>query len=287
MSMTIDHVGLEVGPFASSYRWQDAVLYALGVGAKRGALDFLYEGRGPRVLPTYGLIPDSAVFAALHDRLGGRVDGIVHASQSLRMCRPFPPSGELVTRGKVAGIYDLKRMAEAVFEARTSDGEGNALCESRWSILYRFDGGFGGPPPPRRTRFAVPERAPDFMVEEATLEEQALLYRLCGDLNPLHADPKVAQQAGFTSPILHGLCTYGMVGRAFLRHACDNLPERFSEMHGQFLRPVYPGDALKICGWRETETRWLLQAVRCDEPQQPVFGNAYAETVSRQGPKQG
>lgn len=276
MALDLVHVGRSTPPLRYSYDWHQTVLYALGVGAKADELDFLYEGRGPQVLPTFGVIPTMQVFASLYDQLGGNPLGIVHAGQGLELLRPFAPRGELSTIGTVTGIYDLRRFAEVVMRTETRDASGEAVCRSEWSLLYRFDGGFGGPPPPKRPRLRPPERSADFRVESVTTHEQALLYRLSGDTNPLHADPSIAAAAGFERPILHGLCTYGLVGRAVLQQVCGGDARRLRGLHGQFRKPVLPGDTLIIEGWREGE-RVILQAATAREADQPVFANAYAE----------
>src|SRR5690606_20305472 len=138
------------------------------------------------------------------------------------------------------GIYDLKRMGQAIISTETRDESGEQLCETEWTLLYRFDGGFGGKAPPRSEKVRPPDRTPDFRVEEATSAEQALLYRLNGDLNPLHADPDVGERAGFGGPILHGLCTFGYLGRAVLHQACGGDPSRLRALAGQFRKPVWP-----------------------------------------------
>jgi len=269
-------VGKKTEPRSMTYDWKDVVLYALGVGARGdGELDFLYEGRGPKVLPTFGMVP---TFPAMKDALplvGGDFKGVVHAGQRLSLKRPFPPTGTLVTTCEVTGVHDLKRMATATFATQTRDGDGELLCETEYALIYRFDGGFGGTPPPKTERVKAPERDPDFVVEETTHPDQALLYRLNGDENPLHADPDLAKAVGFDRPILHGLCTYGIVGRAVLREACGGDPSKLRGLHGQFRKPVFPGDTLVTRGWREDD-HLILSAATTANPDEPVFANATA-----------
>jgi len=272
-------VGRTTGPVVHSYRWQDAVLYALGVGARVAELDFLFEARGPKVLPTYAVVPAFAPVAELFGSLGGDLLGVVHGGQTVRLHAPFPPSGALTTIGRVAGVYDLKRLATAVFTTETRAEDGALLAETEWNIIYRFDGGFGGNPPPKRENVRPPDRAPDWTHRDTTTPEQALLYRLNGDLNPLHADPAIGEKVGFGRPILHGLCTYGLVGRALLLHECDGDPARLRAFAGEFKKPVWPGDTLVTEAWRERE-RVLLRASVEERPGEPVFGGAWA-TVSR------
>jgi acyl dehydratase len=277
MALNPDAVGKTTSELVHSYEWKDVVLYALGVGAKRDKeLDFLYEGRGPKVLPTYAVVPTFAVPGALLGDVGGNLLGVVHGGQKVRLHKPFAPNGTLTTVGKVAGIYDLKRMAQAVFTSETRDQKGDLVCETEYLIIYRMDGGFGGQAPPPSEKVKVPDRPPDFVVEEATTDEQALLYRLNGDLNPLHADPDIGQAAGFGKPILHGLCTYGFVGRAVLQQACGGDPARLKALSGQFRKPVWPGETIRTEGWKDG-SRVILRASTKERPEDFVFSNAYAE----------
>ncbi len=278
--------GAESAPLRFHYRWQDAALYALGIGATQRELAFVYEGldrAGPRVFPTFAVIPSYEACKALFETVGGDFAGVVHGSQSIRLHRAFAPAGELVTVGRVAGVHDLKRMAQVTYATTTRDAAGELVCETEWTIMYLLDGGFGGDPPPRSARVRAPEREPDWTVEEKISPEQALLYRLSGDHNPLHADPSVAERASKVTggrPILHGLCTYGYVGRALVAHECDGDPARLRSFSGRFSKPVWPGDTLIVRGWRE-DGRTIVTAGTREHPEEPVFANAWAEISSR------
>lgn len=276
--------GQESAPLRHAYRWQDAALYALGIGAKQSDLGFLYEGvdGGMKVFPTYAVIPTYEACKALFDVVGGDFGGVVHGAQSIRLHRPFAPEGVLTTVGRVASVGDLKRMAQVVFATRTTDESGALVCETEWTIMYLLDGGYGGEPPPKSVRVRAPEREPDWVVSEKTAPEQALLYRLSGDHNPLHADPRAAEKAAKVTsgrPILHGLCTYGVVGRAILANECANDPARLRAFTGRFSRPVWPGDTIVTKGWRE-DGRVLVVAGTEEHPEEPVFANAWAEVSS-------
>lgn len=276
MALNLDSVGKPTNALHHEYTWQDAVLYALGCGAtKKTELDFLFEGRGPKVLPTYAVVPTFPVCAELFEMTGGDMLGVVHGSQSVTLHKPFAPSAKLTTVGKVKGVYDLKRMAQAVFTTETRDEGGELLCETEWGIIFRLDGGFDGPRPPKTPKHRTPERDPDFVVEEKTSPEQALLYRLSGDLNPLHADPAIGEKAGFGEPILHGLCTFGYAGRAVVAECCDGDPSKLLSLSGQFRRPVWPGDTLITSGWHE-EGRIILQTRTAERPDEMSFTNAQA-----------
>ena len=276
MALRTDVVGDETEALVHSLTWKDAVLYALGVGATRDELDFLYEGRGPKVLPTYAVIPAFAAMDELFDKTGGDLLGVVHGAQKITLHRPFTAGERLFTTGKVEGIYDMKRMGQAIFTTETKDGSGALVCETEWLILFRNDGGFGGERPPPSFRNRKPDREPDFEVTEKTSDEQALLYRLSGDLNPLHADPAIGEKAGFGLPILHGLCTYGYVGRAVLNEVCGGDPAKLKELRGQFRKPVWPGETLITRGWREGD-EVILRVSTKERPDEDCFTNASAK----------
>lgn len=283
MALKLDSVGETTRELTHTYTWRDTALYALGVGARVPAeLDFLFEARGPRVLPTYAVVPAYDACAELFNVVGGDLLGVVHGNQKTRLHAPFAPSGTLRTVGRVAAIYDLKRMAIADLATTTHDESGTLLCETEWRIIYRFDGGFGGRPPPKRDDVRIPPGEPSWRFESTTTPEQAALYRLSGDHNPLHIDPAIGEQAGFGGPILHGLCTYGIVGRAVLAEECGGDPSKLKFLSGGFKKPVWPGDTLIVEGHRvaatETEpARVLLRVVRAKEPAEPVFAGGYAE----------
>lgn len=277
MALDVTAVGRTTAPHTFTYGWKDAVLYALGVGATRDReLPFLYEKHGPKVLPTFAVIPSYAAAEELFHASGGNYEGIVHLRQDLRLHAPLAPEGTLTTVGRIAGVYDMKRFAQAVFVTETHDEKGRHLATNEWSILFRFDGGFGGEKPPAEARTKLPDAEPSFRAVQAIPPEQALLYRLTGDLNPLHADPELAKSVGFEQPILHGLATFGYVGRAVLEHACGGDVSRLRAIGGQFRKPVVPGETLIVTG-HAVEGRTLLRAAVESKPDEYVFTNAYAE----------
>ncbi len=279
MALNLDATGKRTAPIELSYRWQDVALYALGIGAKASDLDFLYEKRGPKVFPTFAVIPAFEANRELFDVVGGDLSGVVHGSQKIVLHKPFAPEGKLVTVGIVEGIHDLRRMAQSTVRTETRDEAGELVCETEWTIMYLKDGGFGGDPPPKSPKIRPPEREPDWVVEDPTSPEQALLYRLSGDHNPLHADPAAAEKAAKVTegrPILHGLCTYGYVGRAILAKECENDPARLRSFYGRFSRPIWPGETIVTEGWRE-DGRVIVRAAAKERPTDHVFTNAYAE----------
>lgn len=165
--------------------------------------------------------------------------------------------------GTVTGIYDKGSGALVTSETNAVDPEtGDRLITSRSSVFIRGEGGFGGERGPR-DEWAEPDRAPDHKVTCPTRPEQALLYRLSGDRNPLHSDPAFAARAGFERPILHGLCTYGITGRALLHTVADSDPARFTSMSGRFSSPVFPGEPLTVSIWVDGGTA-LFRTVKDD-----------------------
>ena len=209
------------------------------------------------------------------DRIGCDRQGMVHHSQQMDIFKPLKPNARLRVSGKVAGLYDLKRLAMSVFSIDAYDEEDDLIARGEVTLVLRNDGGFGGERPPKTARVDLPDREPDFEVNDRVEPSQALLYRLSGDYNPLHADPEFAAEAGFDRPILHGLCTYGFAGRAVVKEACGGDPDKLATFRGQFSNPVFPGDTLVIRGWNEAE-RWILGVTTEQRPDKPCLSNAYA-----------
>lgn len=276
MSLDPSAVGHKTEPFSFDYDWKTTVLYALGVGAKRDELDFLYEQRGPVVLPSFAVVPAYPALEPLVERARADMTKVVHGAQTIRIHRPIPPEGRLSTVGTIEGVYDLKRLSQVVFSTRT-ELRGELLFETEWTLVVRDTGGFGGPRPPKHSTPKIPsDRAPLFERSESTSPEQALLYRLSGDLNPLHADPEFARAVGFEEgPILHGLCTFGYVTRAVLLGACGGDARRLKALGVQFKRPVWPGDTLRTVGY-QVDSLIALETYAGDRPE-PVVGGAWAE----------
>jgi acyl dehydratase len=242
MAMDMSAVGFETPPYEFDYDWKTTVSYALSIGAKREELDYLYIGRGPKVYPTFPLIAAYVPMGVAFGRSGGNMPMEVHGGQSIRLFRPVPPQGKIVTVAKITGIYDRKKFAQVILHSRHTLG-GEPLAEAEWSTIWRADGGFGGPPPPERKVPAVPrDRAPDWTFEDPIYPETALHYTTMGDVNPTHTDPDWARQMGFPQgPILHGLCTYGFVARAVIRSACGGDATRLIAFDAEFRKNVWPG----------------------------------------------
>lgn len=260
-----------------TYDWRQTALYALGVGLGREDLDYLYEGRGPKVLPSFAVVPGYPVIDRLFQAVDGNMLGVVHASQSFRFHKPFAPAATVTTEGGVRGIYDLKRMAQVVFGTETRAEDGSLICEGEWTMIYRLDGNFGGDAPPRRAKDAVPDSPAQHSDSIATTPNQALLYRLLGDSNPLHADPETAAKAGFDQPILHGLCTLGAMTASVVRTACGGDPAKLKAISGQFRKPVFPGDTLRTEAWQGEGGQWVLRGSVPSRDDEVVVSHAHAE----------
>jgi acyl dehydratase len=240
-----------------SYSEKDAILYALSIGLSRShgdtrELAYTYEGSaGPMTLPTFAtvLIPD--MFPA---DLGWDFGKVLHCEQRLSIYRPLPPAAELKIDKRIPAIHDLgaKRGAMLYFEAEgriAADDTAVFSCGS--TLLARGDGGFGGVRGQAPTPHRVPEREPDMGCQLKTSDNQALLYRLNGDFNPLHADPAVAAKAGFKRPLLHGLCTYGIACHAILKTVLDYDYTLIAGFDARFSSPVLPGDTIATDIWQD------------------------------------
>lgn len=264
MALDLSAVGYETDPFYFEYDWKACVLYALGVGALREELDYLYEGRGPKVLPSFAVVPTYPALVPLVEKAGADMTKVVHGSQSILLHAEIPPAARLRTVARLSGIYDLKRLSQVTFATRSYiDQTNQLLCETEWTLIIRDTGGFAGPRPPKaHAPKAVAEgEAPVFQVEDPIARQQALLYRLSGDLNPLHADPEFAREVGFAEgPILHGLATYGYVTRALLRGVPELVRGEISlkSLYLQFKKPVWPGEVLKTVGQRGEDRSVLV-----------------------------
>jgi acyl dehydratase len=255
MSLNFDLIGQKIGPGESAWSSQDTLLYALAVGAGQddplAELEFTTENSQDveqQVLPTFGVMLIQR--AALRRRLGDFDPAmLVHAEQGLTLHRPLPVNGRVQVTSTVTGILDKGSGALVVSEATATDVEsGEPLVTTTSSAFIRGEGGFGGDRGPSSS-WQAPDSRPDIVVTAQTRPDQALLYRLCGDHNPLHTDPSVAARVGFPRPILHGLCTYGITGRVLLHAACGSEPARFKSMHARFSRPVLPGTRLEVSAW--------------------------------------
>jgi len=259
--MTIDYANLKSWPFADvehSYAARDTMLYALGLGCGSDPTDaddlrFVYED-GLVALPTMAVVLGGPGFWLKNDKTGVDWRRILHGEQSVIIHRPLAVAGTVIGRTRVTEIIDKGAGKGALmFSERTliDQASGAPVATLASTTFMRGDGGFGGPSGPAPEPHTLPDRAPDAACDFATLPQAALIYRLSGDYNPLHADPKVAASAGFPRPILHGLCSFGIAGRALIKLACDNDPKRLKSMRLRFSAPAFPGETIRTEIWRD------------------------------------
>jgi acyl dehydratase len=271
-------VGKPTAPFRLTYSWKDTALYALGIGAKVDELDYLYEGRGPKVVPSFAVVPKAEPMFDLLKRCGGDLSMLVHGGERILIKKPFAPGGTLTTTGALSGIYDMRRFAYVLLETETKDEAGEVVATTQSTLIFRDAGGFGGETPPKdKDKVSIPKDRPaDFTYEEQTSKEQAMLYRLSGDANPLHADPEFARGVGFEQgPILHGLCTFGYMARHVAKGFTGGDATRLTGIEGSFKRPVWPGDTLVTEGWL-LEPGKVALSVKVKERDEVVVGGAWA-----------
>lgn len=259
--MAIDYDKLKNRPFEKlvhSYTAKDAMLYALGIGIgadplDEGQLKFVYE-EGLCAVPTLSVVLAYPGFWLKEPDTGVDWVKVLHGEQAIRIHKPLPAEATVEGQTRITEIIDKGegRGALIISERDVYDqATGDKLATLTSTTFVRGDGGFGGPSGPTPTPHPVPEREPDAVCDLPTLPQAALIYRLSGDYNPLHADPKVAAQAGFKAPILHGLCTLGVAGHAILKTCCDYDPTRFHSLQLRFSAPVYPGETIRTEIWRD------------------------------------
>lgn len=262
----------------SQHTWDPdkVILYHLGVGAgvpptDPGELEYVYEAN-LKVLPTFGTIPPFGVLAEVLTGPGMDLNLglLLHGEQDLELHRALPTTATVENQARTAAIYDKGKGALIVSEVTTSDDKG-PLCTSRWSLFARGEGGFGGERGPS-TGNQPPDRPPDLIIQSSTLPQQAMLYRLSGDKNPLHVDPAFAAMGGFDRPILHGMCTYGVVCKAVVDNVLDGRVAAVRRYQARFAEIVYPGETIVTSVWRESSR--LVVSATTAERGLPVLTNA-------------
>lgn len=262
--MAIDPVKLLNWPFPEveqSYTARDAIIYALGVGLgadpmDEGQLRFVFEERDFEVLPTMAAVMCTPGFWVRDPETGVDWHKVLHGEMGIELHAPLPPEATITATNRVVDIIDKGAGKGALlYQERTVTDKvsGAALATLTSTTFARGDGGFGGHAGPQPAPHELPDRAPDTVCDLATLPQAALIYRLSGDPNPLHADPEIARKAGFARPILHGLCTLGVAGHAILKACCGYDAARLKSMKLRFSAPVYPGETIRTEMWIDNE----------------------------------
>lgn len=251
--------------FRRSYTAVDTITYALGlgVGADFRDLRYVYED-GLVALPTQAVVASYVGPWQRDPAYGFDWRRIMHGEQSTVFHGPLPVAADVRTVLRIDGLYDKGADKGAVLETTRDlylEADGRHLASVRQTSFLRGDGGFGGPRDSGRALDALRDGPPDLSLVFQTRPEQALIYRLSGDLNPIHVDAVAAHAAGFDRPILHGLCTYGIAGRVLLRALCDDRPERLRRLDVRFFKPVYPGETLRFDVWKTGVARVQFTAV--------------------------
>jgi acyl dehydratase len=248
--LSSDLVGVEFAPIDFSWSKRDAIIYALGVGCRpETELDFIYERRGPAVLPTYAVIPGMQALIGLAGVVELDFTRLLHGEQGVTMHRDLPPKASITLRGRIVEVWDKEKSAVIGVEGVGADEDG-PIFSVYTSLVLLGQGGFGGERGPASIEtYEPPNRQPDIVTTHEVRPEQAAIYRLSGDSNPMHIDPDFATKAGFDGPFLHGLCTFGFVGRAVLAGLCDGDLARFGSLRGRFADQVWPGDTIITKQW--------------------------------------
>ena len=270
-------LGAEIPESYAQWDEDDVILYHLGLGAGVPAtdpreLEYVYEDK-LKVLPSYGVIPVGNLLGGLDSIDGMQFDlaMLLHGEQDLEIRKPIPTAAKVSSGGRITGVYDKGKAALVIAETETKDEQGDVLFVNRFSLFIRGEGGFGGESGPKAGN-AAPDRAPDLVVETPTLPQQALIYRLSGDKNPLHVDPAFAALGGFDTPILHGLCSYGIVCKAAVDNVLAGGTSRVARYQVRFAGVAFPGETIVTSIWNEGDT--LLLSAASKERNAPIISNA-------------
>lgn len=285
-------LGYEMPKVTTEYDERDLSMYALGVGAASDPLDdtelrYVYEmhGKGFWPLPTFAVIPaQTGIMQAFKDGhtapgFNFGLDRLLHGEQYTELRRPLPPHAKLTHRTWVKDIFDKGKNAFIVFATESSDESGEIIAYNELGAVIRGAGGWGGDRGPSGDSNTPPDRKPDAVAEEQIRPNQALLYRLSGDWNPLHVDPAFAGAFGFPKPILHGLCTLGVAARHVIKHFAAGDPRKFKSIKVRFSESVFPGETLVTEMWKESDNRVILRC-KLKERDKVVLSQAAIEFYS-------
>jgi acyl dehydratase len=264
----------------SSYTKDQVILYHLGVGAgvpatDPGELAYTYE-KNLKVLPSFAVIPAFGSMGGIASVPGMQFNFamLLHGEQEVILHKPLPPAQKLKTSGHIPEIYDKGKAALVIMEATARDEQGEKLFTNRFSLFIRGEGGFGGDSGPKAGNVA-PERKPDGVVTRTTLPQQALIYRLSGDKNPLHCDPDFAKMAGFDKPIIHGLCSYGIACKAIVDEVLGGDVAQVARYQARFAGVAFPGETYQVSYWKQGKQ--ILLEAKSVERNAPIISNAVVE----------
>ena len=262
-----------------SYSDKDSILYSLGIGLGNdpmnlNELKYVYEN-------SQSVLPSMATNFQYHSPLLLKTNinfiMVVHGEQRLSMTNALPVSGDFIANAKVIGCYDKGPAHGAIIEVETSvknKKDNEEICKLVSTTFARGDGGFGGPDSPKKEIF-IPDGEPDYVSEVSTKPDQALIFRLSGDYNPLHSDPNFAKAAGFEKPILHGMCTYGIACRSLVNEICENDASKLKRFDCRFSSPVYPGETIITEMWKKDKMIYFNSKVK--ERDKLVLKNGVSE----------
>ena len=272
--------GAKLADGESSYTKDQVILYHLGVGAGVPATDpnelqYTYE-KNLKVLPSFAVIPAFGSMGGIASVPGLQFNFamLLHGEQEVILHKPLPPAQKLKTSGHIPEIYDKGKAALVILEATARDESGDKLFTNRMSLFIRGEGGFGGDSGPKAGN-AAPERKPDGVVTRKTLPQQALIYRLSGDKNPLHCDPDFAKLGGFDRPIIHGLCSYGIACKAIVDEVLGGDVTQVARYQARFAGVAFPGETYQVSYWKQGKQ--ILLEAKSVERGAPIISNAVVE----------
>jgi len=251
-------LALDIPDIEHTYGPKDCILYALGVGLGQNPMDenelaFVYE-KNLRVLPTFPVVQGYSAYSFRRPELGITWTHVVHGEHAVHVHAPIAAEGTVIGKSRILDVIDkgVGKGALIYSERRIVDkASGGLLATINQTTFCRADGGFGGDKRDAPAPHPIPDRAPDIVCDLPTRPEMALIYRLSGDVNPLHAEPAFARAGGYPRPILHGLATFGVAGHALLKSVCGYDPARLTAMAGRFSAPMFPGETIRTEIWRD------------------------------------
>jgi acyl dehydratase len=262
------------------YTKDQVILYHLGVGAGVPATDanelqYTYE-KNLKVLPSFAVIPAFGAMGGIANIPGMQFNFamLLHGEQEVILHKPLPAAQKLKTSGHIPEIYDKGKAALVILESTARDEQGEKLFTNRFSLFIRGEGGFGGDSGPKAGNQA-PERKPDGVITRTTLPQQALIYRLSGDKNPLHCDPDFAKMAGFDKPIIHGLCSYGIACKAIVDEVLGGDVAQVARYQARFAGVAFPGETYQVSYWKQGKQ--ILLEAKSVERGAPIISNAVVE----------